>query len=91
MSQFGGWGSLRFRLVSGFFLLYMPLRVTRHNVCPSCVTVVDGAFAALVLSVWAGVMVVCASFTLLFLLVFPMRPDVPYCSCVRVITRTHQQ
>jgi hypothetical protein len=38
----------------------MPLRVTQHNVSPLWVTVIDGAFASLVLSVWAGVMVVSA-------------------------------
>ena len=38
----------------------MPLRGTQHNVSPSWLTVVDGAFASLVLSVWAGMMVVSA-------------------------------
>ena len=38
----------------------MPLRGTQHNVSPSWLTVVDGAFASLVLSMWAGMMVVSA-------------------------------
>ena len=55
-------GAFRFRLVSVFFFFFCRcrLRVTQHNVSPSWVTVVDGAFASLVLSVWAGMMVVSA-------------------------------